>query len=88
MTDEAIADFCLKKTTEEVEDEMDNKIIVNEEEKNIPTLAEAKLAYKVTFDRLSQNKDFSENDLEALTKIESSLNRNIEFQQKNTKDYF
>ena len=38
---------CLKKTTEEVEEEMDNLIIVNEEEKNIPTLAEAKLAQKV-----------------------------------------
>ena len=41
---------------------MDNLIIVNEEEKNIPTLAQAKLAYKVIFDRLSQSKDFSEND--------------------------
>jgi hypothetical protein len=35
MTDEAIAGFCLKKTTEEVEEEMDNLIIVNEEEKNL-----------------------------------------------------
>jgi hypothetical protein len=66
MTDEAIAGFCLKKTTEEVEEEMDNLMIVNEEEKNIPTLAEAKLAYKVIFDRLSQNKDLSENDLDTL----------------------
>ena len=67
---------------------MDNLIIVNEEEKNIPTRAEAKLAYKVIFDRLSQSKDFSENDLEALTIIENSLNKNIEFKQKNIKDYF
>ncbi len=57
-------------------------MIVNEEEKNIPTLAEAKLAYKVIFDRLSQNKDFSENDLETLTKIEKILKRNIEFKQR------
>jgi hypothetical protein len=64
-----------------------NLIIVNEGEKNIPTLAEAKLAYKGIFDKLSQNKDFSENDLEALTKIEKILNRNIEFKQKNIKDY-
>ncbi len=49
MSDEAIADFCLKKIIEEVEEEMDNLIIVNEEEKNIPTLAEAKLAYILTF---------------------------------------
>jgi len=28
--------------------------------------------------------EFSENDLEALTKIENSLNKNIEFKQKNT----
>jgi hypothetical protein len=77
MLDEAIADFCLKKITEEVEEVMDNLIIENEKEKNIPTLAEAKLAYKVIFDRLSQSKDFSENDLEALTKIENSLNKNI-----------
>jgi hypothetical protein len=61
---------------------MDNLMIVNEEEKNIPTLAEAKLAYKVIFDRLSQNKDFSENDLETLTKIEKILKRNIEFKQR------
>ena len=46
-----------------------NLIVVNEEEKKIPTLAEAKLAYKVIFDRLRQNKNFSsENDLEALNK--------------------
>jgi len=64
-----------------------NLIIVNEGEKNIPTLAEAKLAYKVIFGKLSQNKDFNENDLEALTKIEKILNRNIEFKQKNIKDY-
>jgi len=64
-----------------------NLIIVNEEEKNTPTLAEDKSAYKVTFDRLSQNKDFSENDLEALTKIKKILNRNIEFKQKNIKVY-
>jgi len=38
MSDEAIADFCLKKITEEVEEVMDNLIIENEEEKNIPTL--------------------------------------------------
>jgi len=82
MSDEAIADFCLKKFTEELEEVMDNLIIVNEEEKNIPTRAEAKLAYKVIFDRLSQSKDFSENDLEALAKIENSLNKNIEFKQK------
>jgi len=31
--------------------------------------------YKVIFDRLSQSKDFSENDLEALTKIEKILNK-------------
>jgi len=74
----------LKKMTE-VEEEMDNLIIVNEEEKNIPTLAEAKLAYKVIFDRLSQSKDFSKNDLEALTKIENSLNKNIECQISNRK---
>jgi hypothetical protein len=54
-----------------------NLIIENEEEKNIPTLAEAKLAYKDIFDRLSQSKDFSENDLEALTKIENSLNKHV-----------
>jgi hypothetical protein len=87
MSDEAIADFCLKKMTVEVEEEMDNLIIVNEEEK-IPTLAEAKLAFKIVFDRLSQSKDFSENDLDALTTIENSLNKNIEFKQKNIKDYF
>ena len=45
-------------------------------------LAEAKLAYKVIFDRLSQNTDLSENDLENLTKIEKILNRNIEFKQR------
>ena len=88
MSDEAIADFCLKKITEEVEEVMDNLIIVDKEDKNIPTLAEAKLAYKVIFDRLSQSKDFSENDLEALTIIENSLNKNIEFKKKNIKDYF
>ncbi len=45
-------------------------------------LAEAKLAYKVIFDRLSQNTDLSENDLENLIKIEKTLNRNIEFETK------
>jgi hypothetical protein len=45
-----------------VKEEMDNLIIVNEEEKNIPTLAKTKLAYKVKND--------------------------IEFKQKNIKDYF
>ena len=64
-----------------------NLIIENEEEKNIPTLAEAKLAYKVIFDRLSQSKDFSENDLEALTKIENSLNRNIDITRTVTFSY-
>ncbi len=66
MSDEAIADFCLKKMTVEVEEEMDNLIIVNEEEK-IPTLAEAKLAFKIVFDRLSQSKDFSVHRLSDLS---------------------
>ena len=46
------------------------------------------VAFKIVFDRLSQSKDFSENDLDALTTIENSLNKNIEFKQTNIKDYF
>ena len=62
MTEEEIADFCLKKTpTEELE-----------KEAKIPTLAETKSAFKVIYDRLSQSID--ENKLEILTKLEDVLN--------------
>jgi hypothetical protein len=62
---------------------MDNLIIVNKEEKRILKSSRSQISiYKVIFDRLSQNKNFSKNDLEALTKIENSLNINIEFKQK------
>ena len=79
----------MKKPKEvEVDEEMDNLIIDNDAETKIPTLAEAKLAYKVIYDRLSQSKYFSENELEVLKKLENILNRNIELKQKNIKDYF
>ena len=36
------------------------------QKKRIPTLAEAKSAYEIIYDRLSQSKDFDEESLEIL----------------------
>jgi hypothetical protein len=54
----------------------------------MPTLAEAKSAYEIIYDRLSQSKDFDEEGLEILLKVETLLNKKIELKKKNFNDYF
>jgi len=70
LTDEEIGNFCSKKIPSE-----EHKI-ENELEKTIPTLAEAKSAYQIIYDRLTQSKDFNEKSLEILLQIEDLLNKN------------
>ena len=47
------------------------------QKKRIPTLAEAKSAYEIIYDRLSQSKDFDEESLEILLKVENLFNKKI-----------
>ena len=47
------------------------------QKKRIPTLAEAKSANEIIYDRLSQSKDFDEEILEILLKAEGFLNKKI-----------
>jgi hypothetical protein len=83
MTDEEI-NFCNKKTSVEIEEELEELSLENETKKRIPTtLAEAKSAYEIIYDRLSKSKDFDEESLEILLKAEGLLNKKIELKQKN-----
>ena len=88
MTDEEIVNFCVKKPSVEIEEELEELSLENEPKKRIPTLGEAKSAYEIIYDRLSQSKDFDEEGLEILLKVENLLNKKIELKQKNINDYF
>jgi hypothetical protein len=73
---------------EEIEEELEELSLENEPKKRIPTLAEAKSAYEIIYDRLSQSKDFDEEGIEILLKLENLLNKKTELKQKNINDYF
>jgi len=88
MTDEEIVNFCMKKPSVEIEEELEELSLENESKKRMSTLAEAKSAYEIIYDRLSQTKDFDEEGLEILLKVENLLNKKIELKQKNNNDYF
>jgi len=88
MTDEEIVNFCMKKPSVEIEEELEELSLENEPKKRIPTLAEAKSAYEIIYDRLSQSKDFDEEGIEILLKLENLLNKKTELKQKNINDYF
>jgi hypothetical protein len=88
MTDKEIINFCIKKTSVEIEKELEELSLENETKKRIPTLAEAKSANEIIYDRLSQSKDFDEEILEILLKAEGLLNKKIELKQKNIDDYY
>ncbi len=77
LTDEEIVNFCIKKTSVEIEEELDELSLENETKKRIPTLAEAKSAYEIIYDGVSQSKDFEEESFEILLKVEGLLNKKI-----------
>jgi len=67
----------MKKPSVEIEEELEKLSLENEPKKRIPTLAEAKSAYEIIYDRLSHSKGFDEEGLEILLKVANLLNKKI-----------